>query len=69
MLVFTRLMNVVARRCDSLEPWKEIDGAITTLAVLLAQGGLDAALGCIRPEDEGVKDLAGGDEVNNPKSV
>jgi len=69
LVAFTRLLDEVARKGTSLQPWQEIDGAITTLAVLLHQGGLDGALECIRPADEGVKSLEGRDDSNNPEIV
>lgn len=61
--IFCRLLNLVLRQ-DSLQPWQEIDVALTALATLLEGTGLHGALEAIRPEVERVKSLAGG---NGPR--
>lgn len=49
--IFTKLLDLALRQ-DKLQPWQEIDVALTALGTQLEWGGLRGALETIRPEVE-----------------
>lgn len=51
--IFCNLLDLTARQ-SSVEPWQEIDVALTALATLLEGKGLHGALEAIRPQVERV---------------
>ncbi len=55
--IFCKLLDLTARQ-SSVEPWQEIDVALTALATLLEGKGLHGALEAIRPQVERVANLA-----------